>query len=146
MKKGADEVAVEYKETKDFPQDELVRLFSAAGWKSANYPEKLARALKNSSQVISAWDGDKLVGLVRGLDDGELTAFLHYMLVDPDYQKKHIGSGLLTRILAKYRKMLYVKAIPSKPEVVPFFEKFGFVHYDNYTAMQIQNFDKSTDC
>ena len=42
-------MAVEYKETKDFPRDELVRLFSAAGWKSANYPEKLALALKDGS-------------------------------------------------------------------------------------------------
>jgi len=42
--------------------------------------------MHNSTRVISAWDGDKLVGLVRALDDGETVAFLHYLLVDPAYQ------------------------------------------------------------
>ena len=50
--------------------------------------------MQNSSHVISAWDGDKLVGLVRALDDGETIAFLHYLLVDPAYHGLHIGHTL----------------------------------------------------
>ncbi len=29
---------------------------------------------------------NQLVGLIRALDDGEMVAFLHYLLVHPDYQ------------------------------------------------------------
>lgn len=39
--------------------------------------------MRNSTHVISAWDGDRLIGLVRSLDDGATIAFLHYVLVDP---------------------------------------------------------------
>lgn len=127
-----------YKETKDFTPAELQRLFLSVHWESGRYPEKLARAMKNSTRVISAWDGEKLVGLVRALDDGETAAFIHYLLVDPAYQKAHIGSGLMNRLLAAYEDMLYVKIMPSDPKTVPFYEKFGFRQYDNYCAMEIK--------
>ena len=91
--------AITYRETKDFTAEELERLFLSVGWDSGRYPEQLRRGMKNSGQVISAWDGDKLIGLVRGLDDGETVAFLHYLLVDPAYQGQHIGQELMKRIL-----------------------------------------------
>ena len=60
--------------------------------------------MHNSTRVISAWDGDKLVGLVRALDDGETVAFLHYLLVDPAYQGQYIGDELMKRIMSFYQK------------------------------------------
>lgn len=61
---------IKYKKTKVFTVEELQGLFLSVEWESGNYSEKLVRAMQNSSHVISAWDGDKLVGLVRTLDDG----------------------------------------------------------------------------
>ena len=107
------------------------------GWDSGRYPEQLKRGMEHSSQVISAWDGDKLIGLVRGLDDGETVAFLHYLLVDPAYQGQHIGQELMERILEKYKHMLHVKIMPSDPKTIPFYERFGFVAGGNYTAMEL---------
>lgn len=85
---------IEYKDTHIFTEKELQRLFLSVGWESGNYPDKLVRAMQNSSHVISAWDDNKLIGLVRALDDGETVAFLHYLLVDPAYQGYHIGDVL----------------------------------------------------
>lgn len=47
---------IEYKQTKDFTADELQKLFLSVHWESGNYPEKLVRAMHNSTRVISAWD------------------------------------------------------------------------------------------
>lgn len=80
---------------------------------------------------------DKLVGLVRGLDDGETVAFLHYLLVDPAYQGQHIGQELMERILEKHKHMLHVKIMPSDPKTIPFYERFGFVAGGSYTAMEL---------
>ena len=68
-------MAIVYRETKEFAADEIERLFLSVNWESGRYPDRIVRGLRNSSAVISAWDGDKLVGLVRGLDDGETVAF-----------------------------------------------------------------------
>lgn len=131
-------MAIAYRETKEFAADEIERLFLSVNWESGRYPDRIVRGLRNSSAVISAWDGDRLVGLVRGLDDGETVAFLHYLLVDPAYQGLQIGRGLMERILAKYSGLLYVKIMPSDPKTIPFYRKFGFVQYENYCAMEIK--------
>ena len=96
--------------------------------------------MHNSTRVISAWDGDKLVGLVRALDDGETVAFLHYLLVDPAYQGQYIGDELMKRIMSFYQNLLYVKVMPSDPKTIPFYERYGFQQYDNYSAMVRKHF------
>ena len=119
---------------------ELQGLFLSVKWESGNYPEKLVRAMQNSSHVISAWDGNKLVGLVRALDDGETVAFLHYLLVDHACQGLHIGDELMKQIMSCFESLLYVKVMPSDPKTIPFYERYGFQQYDNYSAMVRKHF------
>lgn len=133
-------MAITYQETKEFSAEDLQELFRSVHWESANYPERLVKAMHNSTAVISAWDGEKLVGLVRGLDDGATVAFIHYLLVRPEYQKFHIGTELMNRLLMRYQNLLYVKIVPSDPNTIPFYKRFGFRQYDNYSAMIIKHF------
>jgi hypothetical protein len=59
---------ISYKLTKDFLCEQLQVLFLSVGWLSGNYPQRLKIALNNSATVISAWDGNTLVGLINALD------------------------------------------------------------------------------
>ena len=129
---------IEYKETKTFQAEHIKELFLSVNWESGKYPERIVEGLKNSSIVISAWDGKKLAGLIRGLDDGETIGFIHYLLVNPDYQGQHIGEELMNRLLNKYKDLLYIKIMPSDPRTIPFYKKFGFEVFDNYSAMEIK--------
>lgn len=129
---------IEYKEIKDFNNKQIQELFLSVYWQSGKYPEKIVKGLKNSSIVISAWDDDYLVGLVRGLDDGVTVGFIHYLLVNPKYQNLHIGCGLMERLMEKYKDLLYIKVMPSDPHTIPFYEKFGFQKEEHYSCMQIQ--------
>ena len=129
-------IAYSYK--KEFDKDKIERLFLSVKWESGKYPDKVTKALANSSKVISAWDGDRLVGLVRALDDGCVCAFLHYLLVDPDYQGCHIGDTLMKMIMQEYKEYLYIKIMPSDPKTIPFYKRYGFEIYENYQAMEIK--------
>jgi len=131
---------IEYRITKDFTESELRRLFLSVHWESAEYPDRLVRAMQNSTHVVSAWDDGKLVGLVRALDDGETVAFLHYLLVDPAYQGQHIGDELMKRIMSCFEHHLYVKIMPSDPKTIKFYERYGFQQYDHYSAMVLKHF------
>ena len=62
-------MAIEYTEEKRFTVEQVEALFKSVGWESAQWPERLFKALQHSDTVISAWDGGHLVGLVRVLDD-----------------------------------------------------------------------------
>ena len=64
----------------------IEQLFLLVHWISGNYPDRLYKALMNSSTVLTVWDNEKLVGLTRVLDDTEMLAQIHYVLVHPDYQ------------------------------------------------------------
>ncbi len=88
-----------------FYRERTAKTVFVRGWESGNYPDKLVRAMRNSSHVISAWDDNKLIGLVRALDDRETVAFLHYLLVDPAYQGHHIGDELMKRIMSCFLKL-----------------------------------------
>ena len=127
-----------YKDQKEFTPGQLEALFCSVGWASGKYPERLAQAMRGSSRVLSAWDGERLVGLIRSLDDGCTAAFIHYLLVHPDYQSFHIGGTLLSRLLEEYQDYLYIKIMPSDKNVIPFYEKYGFRIFGNYCAMQIE--------
>lgn len=94
----------------------------------------------NSSTVITAWDGRRLVGLVRLLDDGELVAYMHYVLVHPDYHGRGIASQMLRMVREKYRDYLYVEVMPEESKNAAFYEKFGFQVMPDGVAMQLCNF------
>lgn len=65
-------MAITYPEEKSFTPQQAVELFLSVRWVVGKYPNRLHKALMNSSRVITAWDGDRLVGLIRVMDDSEL--------------------------------------------------------------------------
>src|SRR5689334_18222406 len=72
---------------------------------------------------IGAWDGDRLVGVVRLLTDGYFLATISEILVDPGYRRRGIGRELMNRIVAAApRGRLFFGA---QPEAVEFFERIG---------------------
>lgn len=129
---------ITYKIDKIFHEKELKDLFSSVNWLSANYADRLVKALQNSETVISAWDDEKLVGLINAIDDGELTAYAHYLLVNPEYQKMGIGRELIERLKKRYEGYLYLILIAENKDVQQFYEKMGFTAEENSTPMVIQ--------
>ena len=130
---------ITYKDIKTFQEKDLKDLFTSVGWVSANYSDRLVKALANSGTVISAWDGDLLVGLINLLDDGELTAYAHYLLIRPEYQHKGLGRELLSRVKEKYKNYLYLVLIAENKELVSFYEKQGFRATEGSSPMMILN-------
>ena len=86
-------------------------MFLSVGWVSDQYPQRLYKALMHSSTVLTVWDGDRLIGLIRALDDSEMLAQIHYVFVHPDYQGQGIAGELLERIKEKYKNYLYIEGI-----------------------------------
>ena len=131
---------IQYRTDKNFEAEQLKELFSSVNWLSANYSERLVKALYNSSTVISAWDGEKLIGLINALDDGELTAYVHYLLVNPEYQKDGIGTRLVEMIKQKYKDYLCIVLTAENPGLVGYYEKLGFdVMHDAFPIIKINH-------
>ncbi len=93
----------------------------------------------NSSLVVTAKDGDRLVGLVRCLSDGVMLADIHYVLVDPEYQGKGIASKLIKMVKEHYKDLFYIEVMPEDKKNASFYEKHGFSLMTQGCAMQILN-------
>ena len=132
---------IKYTEEKKFTQEEVQKLFLSVGWTSGNYPKRLYKALMNSSTVLTAWDDEELVGLIRVLDDTEMLAQIHYVLVHPDHQGKGIAGTMLEHVKEKYKDFMYIEVMPEDKKNVPFYEKHGFTIMKNGAAIQICNYE-----
>lgn len=119
-----------YKDTHKFTAKQLEKLFLSVNWESAAYPEKLRKAMEGYSTVISGWDGEDLVGMICAMDDGVMTAYIHFLLVDPRYQGMGIGSELVSRIKELYKDYLSIVIIVYKDKT-GFYEKCGFLKEDD---------------
>jgi len=76
--------------------EDLRALYDSVGWVLYldKYPD-LAVLLPGCHLVLSAWDGKKLVGLIRTISDGVSVEYIQDLLVHPEYQKHGIGGHLL---------------------------------------------------
>lgn len=78
-------------ETREINIEDILILYKANEWSSANKPNELYKGLLNSETLITAWEGTKLVGLGNAISDGFLTVYYPHLLVLPDYQEKELG-------------------------------------------------------
>ncbi len=130
---------ITYNDTHTFTESDLRRLFLSVNWESGNYPEKLKVAMTNYGSVFSAWDGDRLIGMVCVMDDGIMTAYIQYVLVNPEYQGQGIGKQLLNLVKERYSEYLRI-VIVAYNNRVSFYEACGFSRGVKKSPMFIENF------
>ena len=114
--------------TKDLPSEQLLRLFRAAGWADGTETPEMCRTFNapfcRSTLVVSAWDGDLLVGAVRVLSDGVIRSVVYDLIVDPAYQAAGIGRELLRRCVARFPGTEWL--IGTTRDIAGYYEKLGF--------------------
>ena len=124
---------------KNIDIDNLQHLFLSVGWESGDYPDELAKAISRFSSVFSAWDKNRLVGLICSFDDGYLNAYIQYLLVDPKYQREGIGHKLMAALMDRYRNLKNISLLSYK-ESINFYEALGFKKDDEAFAMSCYRF------
>ena len=129
-------MAITYKDTHDFNAHELQELFLSVDWSSGHYPDKLVIAMKNFKTVYTAWDNDKLIGLICAMDDGIMTAYIHYLLVEPTYHHMGIGKQLVNMMKERYNNYLRTVLVAYNDEI-GFYESCGFKRSENSSPMFI---------
>ena len=96
----------------------------------------LVVAMKNFQTVYSAWEGEKLVGMICAMDDGIMNAYVHYLLVNPQYHGNTIGRTLVAMMKEHYKDYLRVAVIAYDNEL-HFYEQCGFVKSNDASPMFI---------
>lgn len=111
-------------------------LYDALKWSSADKPDQLLKALENSHTVVTAWDGERLVGLGNAISDGFLVVYYPHLLVHPDYQGQGIGTEILRQMQARYSGF-HQQAVLADGRAVRFYKKLGFTRAGSCQALWI---------
>lgn len=91
-------------------------------------PERLEAMLKHANLIITARDGEQLVGVARSLTDFQYCTYLSDIAVDQDYQRQGIGKELIRRTKLKTSKAKLI--LLAAPAAIPYYPKIGMTQYE----------------
>jgi ribosomal protein S18 acetylase RimI-like enzyme len=116
--------------TKDLNAEQINALRFSVGWCTKRVEKKWQEILDKSAFVYSVFDGDKLVGMGRIVEDGIMCMF-YDIVVHQDYQGKGVGKMIMNNLLEfvkdkKYSSVSLFADPNNKDFLVPFYNKFGF--------------------
>lgn len=124
---------MEIKETKEIAVDQLKSLYNDVG--STAYTQQEAvmeKIIPNSFDVLSIWEEEELVGLIRCISDGAYILYIQDILVKEAYQGQGIGSALLQKIIERHSSIRQkVLMTDYTKKTIGFYEKNGFHRADN---------------
>ena len=127
---------IRYEFQKDIPRDQVIALYKSVEWSSAEKPDLLLKALRNSHTVVTAWDGERLVGLGNAISDGHLVVYYPHLAVHPEYQSKGIGTEIVKLMQKKYHDF-HQQSIIADGKAVEFYKKCGFVETGSCQSLWI---------
>lgn len=125
-------------EERQIEKDKILDLYRQNKWSSAEKPDELLKALENSHTLISAWDGDKLVGLANSISDGYLVVYYPHLLILPAYHGRGIGKMIMNRFQEKYSGF-HQQVLVADGKAIEFYHKCGFIKAGNCMPMWIYN-------
>lgn len=91
--------------------------------------EALQRMFERSQLVVSAWLGDRLVGLARVLTDGEQFSLLADLAVEPDLQGFGIGRRLMDEVVRRCKGTELI--LRDSDLSGGFYQRLGFARAEN---------------
>ena len=116
---------IEYKIEPVVCDGDLNALFSLA-WQN-HEPPKFSHVVTRSLTHVCAYDGPLLVGFVNVAWDGGIHGFILDTTVHPDYQRRGIGTELMTRAadVAADRGLEWVH-VDYEPHLAAFYQGCGY--------------------
>lgn len=88
-------------------------------------PDIFEGMIGNADLTITAWDGDRLVGIARTLTDFTYAAYLADLAVDADYQRQGLGKRLINETRARLGAECMIVLLAA-PQADKYYEKLGF--------------------
>jgi predicted N-acetyltransferase YhbS len=82
--------------------------------------DRMRQMLERANLVVTAWDGDRMVGIARSLSDFCYATYLSDLAVDVEYQRRGIGRELMKRTQeAGGRATVFLFAAPKAADYYP---------------------------
>lgn len=89
--------------------------------------ERMAAMLRNANLVVTAWEGDLLVGLARSVSDFAYCTYLSDLAVRLSHQRCGIGRELIRQTQRAGGRAQII--LLAAPKAVDYYPRIGFKHH-----------------
>jgi predicted N-acetyltransferase YhbS len=125
----------------DLNLDQVIELYNASTLgerRPVDDRQVMSDMLRHANLVVTAWDGDLLVGIARTLTDFSYVGYLSDLAVRASHQRKGIGIQLVQKTREKMgpRSMLVLLAAPK---AVEYYAKIGFAKHNSAWTLKAQD-------
>ena len=122
---------VTYREGNDLDIDAVIDLYQASTLglrRPVDDRGRMAAMLRNANLVVTAWDGELMVGIARSLSDFSYVTYMSDLAVREPYQRQGIGKELIrrTQLAGGSKTTLLLLAAPAAEQYYP---RIGFTHH-----------------
>ncbi len=123
---------ITYRIGNDLDLDQVIELYRASTLGERRPVEDRCRMeamLRNANLVVTAWDGDLLVGISRSLTDFSYATYLSDLAVRVSHQRSGIGKELIriTRRESGQARIILLAA----PKAVDYYPHIGFTRHES---------------
>lgn len=129
--------SISIKEKVNLDRAKVERLYNDVGWTAYTKDmDNLMMGIDNSLGLISAWDGEELIGLIRLVGDGFSIIYIQDILVLESYHRQGIGRQLLEIVLDRYKSVRQiVLATEDTDKTKKFYESIGFRKMEDMSCL-----------
>ena len=82
--------------------EQVMLLYNSEGWDIYTEPERIKRAFGNSLYTLGAFEGERLIGFIRCIGDGEYDLYVSDLIVNKEYRRQGIGKALLSKAMESF--------------------------------------------
>jgi GNAT superfamily N-acetyltransferase len=124
---------ITYRYGNDLDLDQVIELYHASTLgerRPVDDRKIMTEMIHHANLLVTAWDGELLVGIARTLTDFAYVGYLADLAVRTSYQRQGIGIELIRRTREKLgpRSMLVLLAAPKAAEYYP---RIGFAKHNS---------------
>ena len=115
-----------------YDEREILPLYASVGWTAyTNRHNVLRKGFENSLLCLAAYEGDRMIGLVRVVGDGQTVVLVQDILVHPAQQRQGVGTMLMDALLKRFPHVRQIQLLTDDtPKTVSFYESLGFKSVD----------------
>ncbi|HUQ83179.1 MAG TPA: GNAT family N-acetyltransferase [Gemmatimonadaceae bacterium] len=120
---------IEYKLVPELDLDLAIELYIASTLgerRPVDDRTRMAEMFRHANLIITAWDGDLLVGVSRSVTDFVWYTYLADLAVRQSYQRQGIGKELMRRTQAAAPQATVL--LLAAPAAVDYYPHVGFTH------------------
>ena len=121
---------ISYRTGNELPLDAVLEVYRSSGLALRRPIEdglRMASMLRHSNLVLSAWDGELMVGISRALTDFSYITYLSDLAVRASHQRRGIGAELIGRTQAAAPDAQIV--LLAAPAAESYYPHLGFKHH-----------------